>query len=84
MAVTRMPAELLKYWSKGGEGGAKIDWGRDGDFDRCRTLIDAEITEDGRAPLPPHEISGLCATLHHINTGAVPGHAPGETPPRRH
>jgi hypothetical protein len=82
MAVTRMPAQLLKYWSKGGEGGAKINWGVDGDFDRCRTMINQEVSEKG-APLPGSVISGLCATLHKINTGATPGHAPGEDPPRR-
>jgi hypothetical protein len=77
MAITRMPAHLIKYWSKGGKGGAKIDWGRPGDFDRCRTEINAEVGEDGK-PLPGHVISGLCATLHRLNTGATPGHAPGE------
>jgi hypothetical protein len=78
MAVTRMPHQLLEYWSKGGKGGAKINWGVPGDFDRCRTLINEEVGEDG-PPLPPSVISGLCATLHKMNTGATPGHAPGET-----
>lgn len=32
VAGTRMPAQLIRYWSKGGKGGAKIDWGRPGDF----------------------------------------------------
>jgi hypothetical protein len=72
-----MPHQLIRYWSKGGPGGAKIDWGRGGDFDRCRTEINAEVGEDGK-PLPPAVISGLCATLHRLNTGAQPGHAPGE------
>ena len=73
-----MPAGFLRYWSRGGAGGAKIDWGRGGDFDRCRVEINAEIAKHGRKPLPDREISGLCATLHKLNTGAVPGHAPGE------
>jgi hypothetical protein len=77
-AGTRMPHQLIRYWSKGGKGGEKIQWGKPGDFDRCRTMINAEVGEDGK-PLPDHQISGLCATLHRLNTGATPGHAPGET-----
>jgi hypothetical protein len=77
-AGTRMPHQLIRYWSKGGEGGAKIEWGKGGDFDRCRVEINKEVGEDGK-PLPDHVISGLCATLHKLNTGASPGHAVGET-----
>lgn len=77
MAVTRMPEQLIRYWSKGGKGGQIIRWGVPGDFERCRVAINKEVGEDGK-PLPNHVISGLCATLHKINTGARPGHAPGE------
>ena len=74
---TGMPHQLLRYWLPGGEGGAKINWGVSGDFARCETLIEEAVTKHG-APLPPNQIKGLCATLHHMATGARPGHAPGE------
>jgi hypothetical protein len=74
---TGLPPQLLRYWTAGA-GGAKIAWGTPGDFDRCRVNIQAEITKGGQAPLSDRVISGLCATLHHIATGATPGHAPGE------
>jgi hypothetical protein len=73
---TGMPPQLLRYWTAGA-GGAKINWGVPGDFNRCRVLIQQEVTEHG-APLSPRVINGLCATLHKIATGATPGHAPGE------
>jgi hypothetical protein len=74
---TALPPALLKYWLTG-PGAAKIAWGSPGDFNRCRVNINAEVTKDGNAPLSDHVISGLCATLHHMATGARPGHAPGE------
>lgn len=74
---SQMPAQFKKYWL-GGAGAAAIGWGKPGDFDRCRKLINAKIVENGQKPLPDHEISGLCASLHHEATGARPGHAPGE------
>ena len=77
MAKTKMPAQLVSYWTKG-PGAAKIGWGKPGDFGRCRTAINAEIVEDGGTPLPPNVINGLCATLHKKATGATPGNAPGE------
>jgi hypothetical protein len=30
-AGTRMPSQLIRYWSKGGAGGQKIRWGEPGD-----------------------------------------------------
>lgn len=83
-AGTGMPPQLIRYWSKGGAGGEKIQWGKPGDFDRCRVEINKEVAEGDddkhpQKPLPDHVISGLCATLHRLNTGATPGHAPGET-----
>lgn len=74
---TAMPPSLLRYWLPGGEGGAKINWGQDGDYARCLTNIEAETAKHGH-PLDDHQIHGLCATLHKIATGARPGHAPGE------
>ncbi|QBP32581.1 capsid maturation protease and MuF-like fusion protein [Mycobacterium phage GodPhather] len=75
--VSRQPAPLKRYWLAGA-GAAKIRWGQPGDFDRCRKAIQKEITKDGRAPLPPHMINGLCANLHREATGAMPGKAPTE------
>jgi hypothetical protein len=50
---------LKKYWTEG-EGAAKIRWGVPGDFDRCVSHIQAAVSKHG-APLPDHEIKGLCA-----------------------
>lgn len=78
MAVgTQLPPHLVRYWTVG-EGGAKIGWGRGGDFESCRRHIQEAVTKDGGTPLPDRVLSGLCATLHKIATGAVPGNAPGE------
>ena len=76
-AGTQMPPQFLKYWVDG-TGAAKIGWGHSGDYDRCITHIQAEVTKDGKAPLSDHVIHGLCATLHKMATGAQPGHAAGE------
>lgn len=65
---------LMAYWSEG-EGAAKINWGTDGDFDRCRANLGKYVG--------PGVIDGLCANLHHRATGAWPGHAPGETRGKR-
>lgn len=77
MAVSRMPGQLMDYWSHG-EGAAKIKWGVSGDFDRCVRLVQEAIVKGGGAPLPDSMIKGLCATIHKRTTGAVPGQAPGE------
>lgn len=68
---------LKKFWAHG-RGAAEIGWGVDGDFDRCRVLIQQAVTKGGNKPLPPNMINGLCANLHKEATGAWPGHAPGE------
>jgi hypothetical protein len=73
---TQLPPQLARYWLSG-PGAAKIAWDTPGDFNRCRTNIQAEVSKDG-APLPPRVLDGLCATLHKIATGATPGNAPGE------
>lgn len=71
------PPQFYKYWGPGGAGGALINWGTPGDFERCVTNINAKIAEHGK-PLGDHEIKGLCANLHRHYTGATPGHAPSE------
>jgi SPP1 gp7 family putative phage head morphogenesis protein len=67
-------ADTLKHYWAHGEGAAKIGWGTDGDFDRC-------VAEVGKH-MPPGEAKGYCANRHHEATGAWPGHAAGESPPR--
>lgn len=61
---------LKEYWTHG-EGAAQIAWGTDGDFNRCRVAVGKH--------LPPEDVDGYCANLHHRATGAWPGHAAGES-----
>lgn len=68
---------LMRYWSTG-PGGAKIGWGSPGDHTRCIRLIQEAITKDGRAPLPDHEIHGLCTNLQERATGSA--HDPFDSP----
>jgi hypothetical protein len=64
-------AEHARAWAVDPTRGGKVfQWGKDGDFDRCRVFY--------RGKMPGHMIDGWCATLHKIATGASPGHAPGE------
>lgn len=72
-AGTGLPPALLKYWLTG-PGSLKIQWNQPGDFARCVTNIQAEITKDGKPPLSDRVVSGLCATLHKMATGGSPGH----------
>ncbi|MBT0771826.1 hypothetical protein KIH74_22990 [Kineosporia sp. J2-2] len=69
---TGLPPALITYWTKG-EGAGKIGWGKDGDFESCKREIQQAITEDGKKPLAPNVINGLCSTLHLIATGSRPG-----------
>lgn len=61
---------ILRYWASG-PGAIKIRWGTPGDHSRCVRLIQEEITSHGRAPLPDHEIHGLCANLQKRATGSA-------------
>lgn len=61
---------LMEYWAHG-PGAAKIQWGVEGDFDRCRVQL-------GKYVKPGRMLDGLCSNLHVRATGARPGHAPGE------
>lgn len=74
---TRLPPQLITYWTKG-PGAAKIQWSVPGDFNRCRIAIQEAITSDGGKPLSDRVLSGLCSDLHVIATGARPGQAPSE------
>jgi hypothetical protein len=60
---------LMEYWSHG-EGAAKIGWDSPGDFARCEVELGKYV--------PPEQLKGLCANLHHRATGFWPGHAPGD------
>jgi hypothetical protein len=42
------------------------------------------VTKGHGKPLGDRMIHGLCATLHKLNTGATPGHAPGEQAGHHH
>lgn len=73
---TQLPPQLLKYWLHG-EGAAKIQWGHDGDYNRCIVNVQEAVAKHG-TPLGDRTVHGLCATLHKLATGGSPGHAPGE------
>lgn len=66
------PEQFRKYWLTGAGAGI-VEWESPGAFDRCRTAINAKISEHGGHALPDHEISGLCARLVHEATGEWPG-----------
>lgn len=60
---------LMNYWAHGA-GAAKIDWGIDGDYDRCLVELGKYVS--------PGQVHGLCQNLHIRATGFPAGHAPGE------
>lgn len=57
-------SKLIKYWTRG-EGGAKIGWGAPCDFCSCLTHLAKYV--------PPAQVKGFCAKLHHRATGTWPG-----------
>ena len=66
------------YWTVPGQPGyEKVQWGVDGDFNRCRVEVGQEIGED--SPEKLRFINQICAQWHHDATGFWPGHAPTET-----
>lgn len=62
--------KIMRYWAFG-EGAAKIGWKTEGDHSRCVQLIQEAIVNDGRPPLPDHEIHGLCTNLEQLATGSA-------------
>lgn len=54
--------DLKQYWTTG-KGAAKIRWGTDGSFRRCRRLLRKYF---------PKNPEGLCANLHKRATGQWP------------
>lgn len=71
-------AEKLKvYWTvPGHEGYAKVNWGVDGDYNRCVVLLTPYVGAK--------IVHGLCQNYHIAATGFPAGHAPGETPANHH
>jgi hypothetical protein len=60
------------YWTvPGNEGYAKIGWGTEGDFDRCRVQIGQEIAE--KSPEKLRYINQQCAQWQHDAIGIWPG-----------
>ena len=56
--------DLWNYWLRG-PGAAKIAWGTPRDFTRCVALVGKYV--------PPNQVKGYCAKLHHASTGMWPG-----------
>jgi hypothetical protein len=73
---TNLPPKLVAYWVAG-EGAAKIGWNTPGDFERCKTAIQAAVVKDGKA-LSDRVLSGLCSNLHVLATGGRPGRGSAE------
>lgn len=60
------------YWTVPGEPGyAKVGWGTEGDFNRCRVEIGEEIGEN--SPEKLRFISAICAQWQHDAIGVWPG-----------
>lgn len=60
------------YWTVPGQAGyAKIGWGTEGDFERCRTEIGQEIAE--KTPEKLRFINAQCAQWQHDAIGIWPG-----------
>lgn len=57
--------QLRTYWTRG-EGAAKIRWGTDGDFNRCRRQLAKYVPN-------PDYLAGTCANLHYVALGVWPG-----------
>lgn len=58
-------AEELRRWYVHGEGAAKIRWGTEGDFDRCRRIAAKHMT--------PTQAAGYCNLRHQDAVGSPPG-----------
>lgn len=68
-------ARLKWYWTHG-PGAVKIRWGELHDFDRCVTHLSKYV--------PPGEVKGLCANLHHDALGVWPGQEDGKAKEVKH
>lgn len=67
-AATR---RIHSYWTTPGQPGyAKIDWGKGGDFNRCRTQVGEEIGES--SPEKLRFINQICAQWHKDALGYYP------------
>lgn len=72
---------IMRYWVSG-PGAAKIRWATPGDHTRCVRLVQEAITKGGHAPLPDHEIHGLCTNMQKMATGK--GHDAFDNPGHGH
>lgn len=61
---------LRDYWTRG-EGAAKIQWGRPGDFNRCRKHLAKYVPN-------PEWLAGTCANLHKVAISLWPGQETGK------
>lgn len=68
---------IHSYWTTPGQPGyADINWGVDGDFDRCRAEVGKFLVADAK----PEYVNQTCAQWHHDAVGYWPGHPhAGET-----
>ncbi len=66
---------IKRYWAHG-PGAAEIGWGTPGDHTRCVRAVQEAVVRSGHAPLPDHEIHGLCTNLQKEATGS--GHDPAD------
>ena len=55
---------LWQYWLHG-PGRAKIQWTVPGDYRRCVAILSKY--------LPPNQVDGYCAKMHHAANGFWPG-----------
>jgi len=60
---------IRNYWTRG-KGAAKIRWGADGDFNRCRKQLAKYVN--------PMFLAGTCANLHKVALGFWPGQHRGQ------
>lgn len=61
-------SHLIKYWTRG-LGAAKIGWGKPCDFCSCVHQLEKYV--------PPAQVRGFCARLHHRVLGVWPGREDG-------
>lgn len=59
-----LPPQLRKYFSPAGKGGAKIQWGRCGDWYRAQALLRRIMAKHPDSGLKPEMIDGLASNLH--------------------
>jgi 8-oxo-dGTP pyrophosphatase MutT (NUDIX family) len=61
---------LWNYWVHG-KGAQEVQWGKPGDFNRCRTLVGEKIAK--HSPEDMKFLNQICARWHHDAKGIWPG-----------